>query len=237
MKFTKPPKTYAEQIALMESRGLSVPDHDSAANYLRHISYYRLSAYAIPFQRVKDVFDQAASFDDLLSLYVFDRELRLLVFDAIERIEVAIRAQIIYQLCHKYGSHWHDNATIFQPPFVNRAGIQVDVFGQMQAELQKHYNARSPEVFIQHYRRTYTNPTTPPCWMSIELLTIGQLSTLYSGLRNNNDKSDIADYFGLHRDVFQSWFHALAYVRNLCAHHSRLWNRDLSVRPNIPRGS
>ena len=71
--------------------------------------------------------------------------------------------------------------------------------------------------------------------MSIELLTIGQLSRLYSGLKENSDKNDISSYFGLHHGMFQSWFHALTYARNICAHHSRLWNRDFAIQADIPK--
>ena len=235
MEFTKPPKTYVEQIDLMECRGLAFPDRQSAESYLNHISYYRLSAYAIPFQQTKDVFDKGSTFDDLLNLYLFDRELRLIVFDAIERIEVAIRAKIMYELAHKYGSHWQDDPNIFVPPYTNRAGIAVDIFGDIQNTIKEHCTAKRPEVFIQHYVTTYTKPSTPPSWMCIELLTVGQLSRLYSALKDNTDKNSIANYFGLHHALMQSWLHALTYVRNICGHHSRLWNRDFAIQPDIPR--
>ncbi|MEX2231633.1 MAG: Abi family protein [Cyclobacteriaceae bacterium] len=235
MQYLKPPLTYHQQIELLESRGLSIPDHAQAAHYFKHISYYRLSAYALPFQNTKDVFNAGTTFDDLLNLYLFDRELRIIVFDAIERIEVAIRAQIIYQLSHKYGSHWQDDPTIFVPQYVNRANIAIDVFADTQKIIQDHCSAKRPEVFIKHYMSRYTLPTTPPSWMSIELLTIGQLSRLYSGLKHNSDKYDIATYFGLHHTLLQSWFHTLTYVRNICAHHSRLWNREFAIQPDIPK--
>lgn len=235
MHFNKVPKTYQEQIALMESRGLSIPDHEKAEEYLKHISYYRLSAYALPLQQVKDTFNQGVTFDDVLNLYLFDRELRLIVFDAIERIEIAVRAQIIYQLSHKYGSHWQDNPSVFTPKFQNRVGIEVDIFADTQKIISEHTSAKNPEVFIKHYISKYTQPPTPPSWMSIEILTIGQLSRLYSGLKNNSDKNNIAAYFGLHYTLLQSWFHSLTYVRNICAHHSRLWNRDFAIQPDIPK--
>jgi abortive infection bacteriophage resistance protein len=67
--------------------------------------------------------------------------------------------------------------------------------------------------------------------MCFELLTIGELSHMYRGLKNNADKKRIANFFELHPTVFTSWLHTLTYVRNLCAHHSRLWNRDLAIEP------
>ena len=232
MKFTKPPLSYQQQIALLQSRGLLVPDATHAEHYLKHISYYRLSAYALPFQQVKDTFNKGTTFDDLLNLYVFDRELRLLVFDAIERIEIAFRTQMIYQLSHKYGSHWQHDASIFDTK-LNRNGATV--FDDIQGVINKHCETNRPEVFIAHYLSKYNDPETPPSWMSIELLTIGELSRLYVALKNNNDKNDIANYFGLHYVLMESWLHAITYARNICAHHSRLWNREFAIQPFIPR--
>ncbi|SMC61551.1 Abi-like protein [Pedobacter nyackensis] len=76
--------------------------------------------------------------------------------------------------------------------------------------------------------------------MCFELLTIGEMSHLYRGLKNNSDKKRIADFFELHPTVFTSWLHTLTYVRNICAHHSRLWNRDLAIEPELlikPKGN
>lgn len=119
--FNKPPLTYEKQVELLLSRGLIVTDRKRAERHLANISYYRLSAYMLPYKKkedgiIIDAFKEGTTWDDIYDLYVFDRKLRLLVFDAIERLEVAIRTQIIYQLSHKYGSHWQDNAHIFNPP-------------------------------------------------------------------------------------------------------------------------
>jgi abortive infection bacteriophage resistance protein len=233
LNYSKPPITYEEQISLLESRGLIIEDYDRARRYLNEISYYRLSAYALPYQRSKDKFNEGISFEHLLELYLFDRELRLLVFDAIERIEVAIRSQLIYQLSHKYGSHWQDDSSIFKPPFKHSLGFILDVFTDTQKIISEHCKAKHQEVFIKHYTSKYTSPRNPPSWMSIELLTVGQLSRLFTALRHNQDKQAIADFFGLHHTVFTSWLHTLTYVRNICAHHSRLWNRELSIKPEL----
>lgn len=118
MKYTKPPLTYEQQVTLLKERGLIIDDEIRAERLLSHISYYRLSAYMLPFRKLDggnylDQFKEGTSWDDVYNLYLFDRKLRLLVFDAIERIEVSIRTQITYQLSHKYGSHWQTDASIF----------------------------------------------------------------------------------------------------------------------------
>lgn len=109
MQYNKTPLTFSQQIDLWGKRGHIIPDRYKAEFYFRNISYYRLSAYALAFQKLKDKFNEGTTFDDVLYLYIFDRELRLVVMDAIERIEVAIITQIIYFLAHRYGSHWQDN--------------------------------------------------------------------------------------------------------------------------------
>lgn len=231
--YNKAPLAFQHQLDLLKSRGLEVKDNDKALSYLQEISYYRLSAYFLPYQKVKDTFNLGVTFDQIIDTYSFDRELRLLVFDCIERIEIAIRTQIIYNMATHYkDSHWQDNAGLFIVPFYNSIGIPVDPYNEFQAIISKAKTARTPEVFIKHYSETYSSPANPPSWMCLELLTIGELSRLYKGLRNNNDKKRIADFFQLHHTVFTSWLHAMTYVRNLCAHHSRLWNRDLAIEPN-----
>lgn len=233
MEYSKPPLTYEDQISLLESRGLTINDKERTKRYLQEISYYRLSAYALPYQQTKDIFNEGVTFDNLLDLYLFDRELRLLIFDSIERIEVAIRAQIIYQLAHKYGSHWQDDPSILKPAFKHVLGFTVDVFADTQKIIAEHCNAKHQEVFIKHYTTKYHSPENPPSWMSIELLTVGQLSRLYTSLKNNQDKQEIAGFFGLHHTVFTSWLHSVTYIRNICAHHSRLWNRELAIKPEL----
>ncbi len=230
--YTKPPLRFEDQLELLKSRGLDVPDEKKAIAYLQEISYYRLSAYFLPYQSAKDQFDVGTTFEQILDTYTFDRELRLLVFDCIERIEVAIRTQIIYCMSlHYQDAHWQDKPQYFFPPYRNKINVIIDPYKNLQNIITKAKTTRRPEVFIKHYLNTYDNPANPPSWMCLELLTIGELSNLYEGLRNNNDRARIASFFGLHHKVFASWIHTLAYVRNLCAHHSRLWNRELAIEP------
>lgn len=219
----------------MKLRGLQIPDESKALRYLQQISYFRLSAYFLPYQKTKDQFNDGVDFEQILDTYRFDRELRLLVFDCIERIEVAIRSQMTHILAHNYkSSHWQDNTLVFVPPYKNkRTGLMVSPYRELQQIIQKSCSAKHPEVFIKHYKDKYSAPVNPPSWMCVELLTIGDLSRLYVGLKQNKDKQEIASFFGLHQTVFTSWLHTLAYVRNICAHHARLWNREFAIKPEI----
>jgi abortive infection bacteriophage resistance protein len=233
--YKKKPLTYTEQVQLLKSRGLQIEDVTRAERYLGEISYYRLSAYYIPFCKTKDRFTEGVSFEQILDLYLFDRELRLIIFNAIERIEVAFRAQIIYQLAHKYNdSHWQDNAALFSLPWTNpRTGKTTHIYQETQYIIKYHKSTKYPEVFVKHYISKYNEPSNPPSWMSIELLTIGELSRLYQALINNSDKQVIANFFKLHYTVFESWLHTLVYSRNICAHHCRIWNREFAIKPDV----
>ena len=230
--YNKPPLTFAEQLHLMEQRGLLVFDKTAAEAQLSRINYYRLSAYFLPYQRQKDHFNAGTTFSQIIDTYKFDRALRLLVLAAIERIEIATRTQLAYQLSHKYNNaHWQDDKKLFRSAYRDIRGYKKDPFNDLQEVFEKMRKHKTREIFLEHYMSTYSEPKNPPSWTGIELLSIGELSNLYAGLRNNADRAVVAEQFGLHYSVFGSWLHAISYVRNLCAHHARLWNRDLSIEP------
>lgn len=230
--YNKTPLSFQDQLSLLKQRELIVDNEPKAIDYLQEISYYRLSAYFLPYQKTKDTFNPNTTFKQIIDTYSFDRELRLLVFDCIERIEVAIRTQMVYCMSMHYNdSHWQDNQNLFITPYYNKIGNLVDPYSDFQSIISKAKTARTPEVFIKHYIDNYNKPSNPPSWMCLELLTMGELSHLYRGLKNNSDKKRIANFFDVHPTVFVSWLHTLTYVRNICAHHSRLWNRDLAIEP------
>lgn len=230
--YNKTPLSFQDQISLLKQRDLIIDNEPKAIDYLQEISYYRLSAYFLPYQKIKDKFNPSTNFKQIIDTYSFDRELRLLVFDCIERIEVAIRTQMVYGMATHYNdSHWQDNQNLFITPYYNKIGNLVDPYSDFQSIISKAKTARTPEVFIKHYIDHYNKPSNPPSWMCLELLTMGELSHLYRGLKNNSDRKRIANFFDVHPTVFVSWLHTLTYVRNICAHHSRLWNRDLAIEP------
>ena len=123
MQYNKKPLDISAQIGLLKRRGLMFKDEDRSAHYLSNISYYRLRAYTYPFQDNTDEdhpFNRKIYFEDVIGLYVFDRKLRILVFDAIEKIEIALRAKIVYNFSLANGSHWHENGDLYGIP--NRLG-------------------------------------------------------------------------------------------------------------------
>ncbi|GMQ87557.1 MAG: Abi family protein [Gammaproteobacteria bacterium] len=225
MRFTKPPKTFDEQIDLLTKRGMAVADRPRARHYLAHLNYYRLGAYWLPFEQDHDghQFRPGTTFEQVLDLYVFDRELRLLVLDAIERVEVSIRTQWAYHLSHIYGPHAHLDKTLFKAKWHH--------FGNVD-KLKREVN-RSHEVFIQHLRNKYDEPL-PPLWAICEIMTLGELSKWFANLRRGKDRNAIARTYDLDEVNLTSFLHHLSTVRNICAHHARLWNREFTFTWKIP---
>ncbi len=226
MNFSKPPIDISAQILLLESRGLNFPDRNFAVHFLSHVSYYRLAGYWWPLQsdKVRHAFKEESSFSTVVDLYNFDRELRLLVFNMIERIEVGVRTQMIYHLSTAYGAWWFEEPQYFKNQYFWERHL-----GSVKKEIQ-----RSKEVFILEHKRKYANDMRcPPAWKSLEVISLGLLSKLYGNLKNNlPEKQLIARNLGTGNHTFlTSWLQSISVVRNICAHHSRLWNRNLPTPP------
>jgi abortive infection bacteriophage resistance protein len=228
-KFDKLPLTIDQQIELLIDRGLDIPDSQQARNHLNFIGYYRLSAYTLPFQSCgndieRHQFNLGTTFDQVLDLYIFDRKLRLLVMDAIERIEVAIRAAISNVASIKYSPHWFLKPELFERNYDS-------CLTQLKKDIN-HHNPNKQERFIKHYYHNYSEPKLPPSWMVMEVLMLGTVSRIYSNLTIDL-KKEIASLFGVDHTVLKSWLYSLSCLRNLCAHHSRLWNRTFTIKPKI----
>jgi abortive infection bacteriophage resistance protein len=225
MKFTKPPLTYQEQIELLVSRGMRIENYGRARRFLTHLNYYRLTAYWLPFEQdhATHTYKPGTTFDQVIEHYIFDRELRLLVMDAIERLEVSLRAQWAYHLAHTYGPHSHLDANIFKP-----ASCHGDNIIALQDAVRK-----SSEMFVRHFRNTYSEKL-PPVWVVCEIMTFGQLSRWYANLKRGSDRNAIASNYDMDETNLVSFVHNLSVVRNICAHHSSLWNREFSIAWKIP---
>lgn len=228
--FDKPAQSIDQHLDTLRQRGLAIPDEARARHYLGNISYYRLSAYTRPFYQPAQpdhTFLEGTCFDDVLHLYVFDRELRLLLLDAIERLEVALRAQLTNTLAEHHGPHGYLDAALFDTRYHHDWLIN---------KLDSEAKAREVESFLAHYRSKYTAaPLQPPIWMAVELLTFKEVSTLFANLRQAKDTQRIESHFGWKFPLLKSWFRSLSDLRNVCAHHGRVWNREFGSRPEMPK--
>jgi abortive infection bacteriophage resistance protein len=225
-KYSKPTLTFQEQLERLESRGLIVSDRGLALRWLSRVNYYRLSAYLYPFRLAgADRYQAGTTFEQIAQFYIFDQKLRSLLMDAIQRVEVWLRTAITYELAHEYGAFGYLKKSNFNRNFDHKTFLKT-----LEGEFEK-----SKESFVQHYREKYTGENHLPIWMATEILTFGTVSVLYSNGLSLESKRKIAQQIGQADNVLSNWMQSLTYVRNLCAHHSRVWNRKLAVSPKIPK--
>ena len=229
MEFGKPAKTFEEQLDLLIERGMIVEDRARAIHYLSHLNYYRLAAYWLPYEanRGPHEFVAGTTFEQVLSHYLFDREFRLHLLDAIERIEISFRTQWAYHISHQYGPHGY---------LINNKSLRKDerrLLGAIE-ELRTQV-VRSDEKYIAHFRKKY-NEDLPPAWVSCEIMSLGLISRFYSNLRAYEVRRKIAATYDFDERFLEGFLEHLTYIRNACAHHSRLWNRHLSKKMPLPKG-
>lgn len=228
MTCNKPPKTFVEQLAILKGRGLIVLDESRALHCLEHHNYYRLSAYRFPITVMgnPDQFIPGTTFDDLWNLYHFDRALRRLVAEAVKRVEISMRSRWAYVLAHTHGAQAYESPQFFRDWQRHTEGLF-----KLDGELR-----RSHEDFVPHYKSKY-QMTRPPIWAVCEVMSFGLLSRFYENLKFHRDKKQIANTYGLSIDNLKSLLEHCAYIRNLCAHHSRLWNRRFTITVQLPQNS
>ena len=241
MEYTKKPLSLHEQTDKLSGRGLIIDDREMAERYLANISYYRLRAYTYPFQENEDeesnhrFIRDDIHFSDIIDLYCFDRRLRSLLFNAIEKIEVAVRTKLSQTYAEATGdSHWFlDKALFSSKTVIGKDGEQTTAYDALMKDMLSEVQ-RSNEDFIKHYKQKYDNPPVPPSWMTLEVLSLGTLSRLYELLNPSEQKTKIAKDFGLPNGrILANWLHAIAVLRNCCAHHSRVWNRRFIVNVQL----
>lgn len=228
MSYEKPALTIDQHIESLKERGLIIDDEKLAIHYLKNVSYYRLAGYWWPMQsdKTKHVFKPNSRFSDVIHLYNFDRELRILLFDVIEKIEISLRTRLIYHLSHEFDPWWFQNPTLFTD-----TQALVKTLSSIQEEV-----SRSKDVFIKEHKKKHKDDLRfPPAWKTLELTSFGSLSKLYGNLNNTvKSKKLIAEEFGaVNHTYLPSWLQSIAQIRNYCAHHSRLWNKNLPGSPKM----
>lgn len=227
-QFLKPSISFNKQVEKLKSRGMNFSSEKKAIHYLSNLNYYRLRGYWIIFEKNDSHdFEENTCFDKVLDLYIFDRELRLLLLDAIERIEVSIRTKLSYYLTMSYGSHAHLKAELFYSPLK---------YSTTLVKLQQEIHRNKRIEFIEHHLNKYSEEL-PPLWVCVEVMTIGHLSNWYANIKDRKLRQQIAKEFNLDEKVLKSFLHHLTIIRNTAAHHSRVWNKKFAVDfilPNNP---
>ena len=225
MEYSKPPLTFNEQAELLINRGLQA-DRASLIMRLQTVNYYRLSGYLYPFKLPDNTYRRGTTLDIVWHHYIFDRQLRVLIMDAVERVEVAIRTQLSYHFSHKYGPFGYLK-------YENVPNLTENDYNRWLDDLQSE-TKRSKETFIDHFFDVYgDNHDSLPLWMLIEVMSFGKTLTFFSGVQMSIRKTIAAEY-RIPEEILHSWLRSLNAVRNICAHHGRLWNRTLGYKPKLP---
>lgn len=245
VEYQKPHLSFGEQVALLESRGLLIPDKRRALAELKRIGYYRLSAYWYPYRelpadgkevcpsvRRRDTFVAGTSFDHALALYTFDEKLRASLMQGVEVFEIALRVKIGYHLgkIDRFGHLDVQQLSRYASQARRHSESGETEHEHWLRKYQERCIESSKEDFVAHFREKYDGEL--PVWVATELLNFGQLVRLLQFLPEKT-QTVVAREFGVMRaNDLASWCRSLNVVRNHCAHHTRLWNRVFTYQPS-----
>jgi abortive infection bacteriophage resistance protein len=225
IEFNKIYSTPAELVKILQDRGLIVDDILKTEKYITNIGYYRLSAYMYPFlQEPKQDhrFKPGTTFLKVLRLYSFDKKLRILLFNEIEKIEIAFRQAVANITSEMSGNiFWMTDISSYKSNYHAQKSLSL---------IDNEYK-KSTEDFIKHFKNTYVN-SYPPAWILTEILPLGNITWLYSNLANQRIRKAIAKRFALHAPVLDSWMTIITLTRNSCCHHARMWNKNYPIISN-----
>lgn len=218
--YSKLPKTPQQQIQQLKDEGLIISDTLEAERFLEDIAYYRLRAYWIIFEASSNprTFKPNIKFEDVTNLYLFDEDLRNLIFSVITRIEISLRATFSNLSVNFNSAHFYLDSNNFK-----RYGTHLESLYKIKRTI----NNNKDELFIAHYLNKYSQPELPPVWSVVETLTIGELQYWITNLKDAQ-LGNIARKYGFFKhEPFTSIIERLSIIRNICAHHNRLWNRKI----------
>lgn len=226
----KPALTYEEQIIkLRNDHNLSITNDEFAEKILKKVNYYRLSGYGIGLKKNtnKEHYKDEVSIENLFNLYCFDSQFKNNLMRTIEQIEIEFRTQIAYHLSIKYGSDvlMNENSFICKK---NKDGKSI--YSIICENLNKEINRQRNKPFVKHHINKYNGNF--PIWVSVELMSFGNLSSLFSILKDE-DQKEISTYYNTDPKYLKNWILCLVEVRNICAHYTRLYNMPLKENPRL----
>lgn len=244
--FTQPSLTITQQLTLLQEKGLIIEDLASAEHWLSHNSYFRFKHYSYSFKDYKSGdgnYVPDTRFEVIRDLYLFDRKIKMLIFEGLENIEIAVKTQLTNTMAAAYGPHWYIDATHFiseqeRRQIIRNAKKDEDILiafdhAAFLNDIEGHMK-NPDELFLKYYKDTY-DPLYPPSWMMVEIITFGTLSILFENLKPGAEKTAIHDHFGLTKKHFVSWLHCFSFIRNRCAHHARLVYAKINFAPALPQ--
>ena len=244
--YTSPAINVSQQLSLLKDKGLVISDEQSAEYWLSHISYFRFKQYSYSFKdyhQAEGNYVPGTTFEMIRDLYIFDRRLRMLLFEALENIEISVKTQLSNVMSVAHGPHWYTDSTYFlsgeeRRQIIRNAKREDDIpksfdhaefIGGIEEELKY-----PSEIFLQHYKKNYA-PLHPPSWMMMEIITFGTFSLMFENLQPSNEKNTVCESFGLTKKILVSWLHCFSFIRNKCAHHARLVYAKINFAPALPQ--
>jgi abortive infection bacteriophage resistance protein len=239
--FNKPPTSITEQIELLQSRGLlfSSDEECDLKTWLMNVNYYKLSGYWLIFE-IQDStiqgrshkFKPGTTWKLVKQTYIFDQKFRKLIFTAIEKIEVSVKARWSQYLAMTYGPHPHENKHVFSPFIYDgyNHNAKASTYNKLTTSYQK-----SNTLYAKHYREHYPELKTPPIWVVSLIITFGNLVNWVKYLKSSKDRNTILNYYGFDERIMISFLTHLIEIRNICAHSGRLWNRNTNREFIVPK--
>lgn len=226
--YSKPWLTLARQVDRLASYGLVVNNREMAKQFLRHVNYYRFSGYCLAFEDSRHQFRPGTTFEQIRDTCEFDSNLRRLISEALEVVEIDLRTTVAFMFGKTFDAYGHLNPANFNPQFDQNV-THAEWLSKLQTETK-----RSRERFVKHFRQTSIDFPNIPIWALTELMTFGSLARMIQGM-HKRDRQRIAKQYDVSAGVLATTTHHFSFVRNLCAHHCRLWDQVHSIKPELPK--
>lgn len=186
----KPALTYDQQIArLVNDHHLKISNIEFAKEILKKVNYYRLSGYGVGLKNAnnKEHYQDTVSIEQLFNLYCFDSQFKNNLMRTIEQIEIELRTQITYYLSIKYGPE----VLMSETNFVYKTNKQgQSIYSILIKSLNKEIERQKNKPFVKHHIEKYNSQF--PIWVSVELMSFGSLSSLFSILKTEDQKIYLA---------------------------------------------
>lgn len=221
-------KNLDEQIDILRSRGLVINDVTKAKEILFRENYFFVSGYRHIFMNpdLDNVFLDGTTFDELYSMFVFDRGIRNIIFKYLLVIENNIKSIISYQMSRKYGFKEKD---YLNPKNFNQDAMKFRQVKDILAKMRRQIRVNgSHHTATMHYLSNYGYI---PMWILVKVLSFGIVSELYTILKYE-DQLDIANFYKLDVETLSIYLSILANFRNICAHEDILY--DYKTQKVIP---
>lgn len=223
LKVHQPPMTIDEQVENLKNNGLIVDDEEYAKRILNDVSYFRLvKAYSLNLKPKNGNYDNKTTFREIVDLYLFNANLRQIIFPEIEKIEVNVRCRIANYFSEQYGVLGYLETKNF---------VDDVYYKEFMEDIEQEIRRNSKAPFVRNFRENYEGGNLP-IYALVEIFSFGTLSKFFKNM-HNKDKKEIAKTFGVGYTYFESWLESISYVRNICAHYGRLYNAKMAKTPKL----